>query len=133
MGLQRHAHHTAKTFQWVEWPAVNKQRGEGMRSDGISFHENNRMSLKVDEIVSIVPTFHTKKEAIKAGSEFGWSSAFCIERRFEKVWAVGKKDFQNDQVGEVTFETFRLPLLQWERSDGVTRCKVLSVRRYKAA
>lgn len=104
-----------------------------MRSDGISFHENNRMSLKVDEIVSIVPTFHTKKEAIKAGSEFGWSSAFCIERRFEKVWAVGKKDFQNDQVGEVTFETFRLPLLRWEKSDGVTRCKVLSVRRYKAA
>lgn len=104
-----------------------------MASTYISFTENHRLSLKVDEIVSIIPTFRTKKEAICAGSKFGWASAFYIERRFEKVWAVGTKDFENDYVGKVTFEVFRLPLLKWEKVDGITRCPILSVRRYKAA
>ncbi|HHD7207870.1 TPA: hypothetical protein ACNOH0_003784 [Enterobacter hormaechei] len=104
-----------------------------MASNGISFKDNNLLSLRVDEIISIAPTFRTKKEAISAGSKFGWSSAFCIERRFEKVWAVGAKDFQNDYVGKVTFEVFRLPLLKWEKVGGITRCPVLSIRRYKAA
>ena len=102
-----------------------------MGSGDISFKENHRLSIKVDEFISIIPTFRTKKEAISAGSKFGWSSAFCIERRFEKVWAVGTKDFQNDYVGKVTFEVFRLPLLKWEKVDGITRCPVLSIRRYK--
>ena len=104
-----------------------------MASTYISFKENHRLSIKVDEVVSIIPTFRTKKEAISTGSKFGWSSAFCIERRFEKVWAVGIKDFQNDYVGKVTFEVFRLPLLKWEKVDGITRCPVLFIRRYQAA
>lgn len=56
-----------------------------MASNGISFKDNNLLSLRVDEIISIVTTFPTKKEALKAGSKYGWSSAFLIERRFEKV------------------------------------------------
>ena len=104
-----------------------------MGSGDISFKENHRLSIKVDEFISIIPTFRTKKEAISAGSKFGWSSAFCIERRFEKVWAVGTQDFQNDYVGQVTVEVFRLPLLKWEKVDGIMRCPVLSIHRYKAA
>jgi len=104
-----------------------------MANTCISFKENHRLSIKLDEIFSAVPTFRTKKEAISTGSKFGWASAFCIERRFEKVWVVGAKDFQNDYVGKVAFEVFRLPLLKWEKVDGVTRCPVLSIRRYTAA
>lgn len=99
----------------------------------ISFNENHLLNMKLDEIISITPTFPTKKEAVKAGSEYGWSTAICIRRRFETVWLVGKQDFQNDSVGRVEFEVFRFPLLRWEKIDGVSRCPVLSVRRYKAA
>lgn len=99
----------------------------------ISFKDDRLLSIKVDEIASSVPTFSTKREAIKAGSEYGWSSAICIERRFERIWIVGKQDFQNDYVGKLKFESFRLPILRWEKVDGVERCPVLSVRRYKAA
>ncbi|HBX1259678.1 TPA: hypothetical protein MGN02_001445 [Salmonella enterica] len=103
-----------------------------MASNGISFKDNNLLSLRVDEIVSIVTTFPTKKEALKAGSKYGWSSAFLIERRFEKVWLVWKKDFQNDHIGEVEFEVFRITLLRWEKTAGITHCQIISVRRYKA-
>ncbi|WP_227630045.1 hypothetical protein [Klebsiella oxytoca] len=122
--------HTTKAF--LPHQRVTTE-GKVMGSGGISFKENHRLSIKVDEFISIIPTFRTKKEAISAGSKFGWSSAFCIERRFEKVWAVGTKDFHNDCVGKVTFEVFRLPLLKWEKVDGITRCPVLSIRRYQAA
>ncbi|EHL80588.1 hypothetical protein FOC46_23210 [Citrobacter portucalensis] len=100
---------------------------------GISFKDDRLLSIKVDEIASSVPTFSTKREAIKAGSEYGWSSAICIERRFERIWIVGKQDFQNDYVGKLKFESFRIPVLRWEKVGGGERCPVLSVRRYKAA
>lgn len=37
-----------------------------MASNGISFKDNNLLSLRVDEIVSIVTTFPTKKGSVKS-------------------------------------------------------------------
>ncbi|EBZ0941213.1 hypothetical protein D7O10_10295 [Salmonella enterica subsp. enterica serovar Braenderup] len=100
-------------------------------SKTLSFIDNNILSVRVDEICSSVPTFATKQAAIKAGSMFGWRSAVRIERRFEKVWVVGKKCFQSDHSAGINFEAYRFPLLRWEKEGGVTKCPVLSVRRFK--
>ena len=100
-------------------------------SSVINFIDNHLLSVRVDEIVSIVPTFPTKQAAIQAGSKFGWRTAVRIERRFEKVWVVGKKCFQGDRSANLNFDAYRFPLLKWVEECGVTECPVLSVRRFK--
>lgn len=100
-------------------------------SNVISFIDNNRLSVRVDEIVSLLPVFPTKNAAIKEGAKFGWRTAICIERRFEKVWVVGKKCFQEDHSAGLNFDSYRFPLLEWRQENGATKCPVLSVRRFK--
>ncbi|HEM8613679.1 TPA: hypothetical protein U2Q68_003493 [Citrobacter amalonaticus] len=100
-------------------------------SKPLSFIDNNLLSVRVDEICSSVPTFATKQAALKAGSMFGWRSAVRIERRFEKVWVVGKQCFQSDHSAGINFESYRFPLLRWDCECGVKKCPVLSVRRFK--
>ncbi|HGY5183056.1 hypothetical protein [Citrobacter sp. RHBSTW-00881] len=99
--------------------------------DRISYRDNHLLSIQVDEIASAAPTFSTKNAAIKAGSEFGWRAAVRIERRFETVWMVGKKEFQDDNSAGLQFDAYRFPLLKWVKENGVEKCPVLSVRRYK--
>ncbi|MCK7131593.1 hypothetical protein L8O22_22005 [Enterobacter roggenkampii] len=100
-------------------------------SDSISYVDDCHMSVRVDEIVSSVPTFPTKTAAVNAGAEFGWRTAIRIVRRFENVWVVGKKFLQGDHSAGINFEAYRFPLLRWEKEGGVTKCHVLSVRRFK--
>ena len=69
-----------------------------------------------------------KKAAIEAGKAYGWREAVKIRRRFESVWVVGKKDFQNDEVAGVDAEVFRFPMLTFV--DGAQ--PVIKVRRFKA-
>ena len=97
----------------------------------ISYIDNSTLSVRVDEIVSSVPTFPTKKAAVNAGAPFGWRTAVRIERRFENVCVVGKKCFQSDRSAGLNFEAYRFPLLRWEKEGGVTKCPILSVRRFK--
>lgn len=99
----------------------------------ISFEDNHLLSVRVDEISLSVGTFRTKKAAISAGKEYGWPCAIKLNRRFEDVWVVGKKDFQNDDQTGLEFEVFRFPILKWENVGGVQTCRVLKVRKYKAA
>lgn len=100
-------------------------------STSISYVDNHHLSVRVDEIVSSLPTFPTKNAAVNAGAAFGWRTAVRIERRFENVWVVGKKCFQSDHSAGLNFETFRFPLLRWEKEGGITKCPILSVRRFK--
>ncbi|ECD1675981.1 hypothetical protein MYF05_002749 [Salmonella enterica] len=97
----------------------------------ISYADDCHLSVRVDEITSSVPTFPTKYAAIQAGAQFGWGTAIRIERRFENVWVVGKKCFQNDHSAGLNFEAYRFPLLKWEKEGGITKCPILSVRRFK--
>ncbi len=100
-------------------------------STSISYLDNWRLSVRVDEIVSAVPTFPTKNAAVNAGAPFGWRTAVRIERRFENLWVVGKKCFQSENDADLNFDAFRFPLLKWEKEAGVEKCPVLSVRRFK--
>lgn len=97
----------------------------------ISYVDDHHLSVRVDEIVSAVPTFPTKKAAVNAGAPFGWRAAILIERRFENVWVVGKKCFQSDNSADINFEVFRFPLLKWEKEGGITKCPILSVRKFQ--
>lgn len=92
---------------------------------------NHKDSLSVDfkDIKGALPLFPTKKKALEAGKEFGWTSALRLRSRFETVWAVGSKDFQNDYICGISVECFRFPLLRWDEKDGVKFCPVLKVRR----
>lgn len=83
-----------------------------MKSDQL--HYKQVMSITVEEIASAVPMFPTKKAAIAEGKKYGWASAIKMHRRFESVWVVGKKSFQNDEVAGVSMEVFRLPMLRFE-------------------
>ncbi len=100
-------------------------------SKPLSFIDNHFLSVRVDEICSSVPTFTTKQAALDAGSLFGWRSAVRIERSFEKVWVVGKQCFQGDHAAGLNFDSWRFPLLKWVQENGVTKCPVLTVRRFK--
>lgn len=64
----------------------------------------------------IIPTFRTKKAATEHGKKYGWNDAFRVNRRFESVWVVGKKDFQPTYIGDLRFDTYRLPLFQFENA-----------------
>ncbi|EBW6611179.1 hypothetical protein FR224_17040 [Salmonella enterica subsp. diarizonae] len=97
----------------------------------ISYVDDHHLSVRVDEIVLLVPAFPTKKAAVNAGAPFGWRVAILIERRFESVWVVGKKCFQSDNSACLNFEAFRFPLLKWEKEGGIIKCPILSVRRFK--
>ncbi|WP_115791299.1 hypothetical protein [Escherichia coli] len=97
----------------------------------ISYVDDCHLSVRVDEIVSSVPTFPTKNAAVNAGAPFGWRTAVRIERRFENVWVVGKKCFQSDRSAGLNFEAYRFPFLRWEKEGGITKCPILSVRRFK--
>lgn len=93
-----------------------------------TIHYKDRLSLTTEEIVAGLPTFPSKKAAIEAGKAYGWREAVKIRRRFESVWVVGKKDFQNDEVAGVDAEVFRFPMLTFV--DGAQ--PVIKVRRFKA-
>ncbi|MFH3258873.1 hypothetical protein [Klebsiella pneumoniae] len=110
------------------WPVAEKRI---MVNHMLSFRDNYQMNIRIDEIVSAIPTFPTKQAAICAGREFGWRSAVQIERRFEKVWVVGKQCFQDDNVAGLRFDSWRFPLLKWVNENGTTICPVLTVRRFK--
>ncbi|MEG8994755.1 hypothetical protein U4T15_19865 [Klebsiella pneumoniae] len=95
----------------------------------LSFRDNSRLSLSTDQIVNSVPGFRTRADALKAGSPFGWRTAIRLERRFENIWVVGKKDFQPDETDGMCYDAFHLPLLRWENKDGKMACPVLKIRR----
>ncbi|WP_410376954.1 hypothetical protein [Enterobacter sp. CPE_E423] len=99
-------------------------------STSISYIDDCHLSVRVDEIASSVPTFPTKNAAVSAGAAFGWRTAIRLNRRFENVWVVGKKCFQGDHSAGLNFEAYRFPLLRWEKDGGITKCPVLSVRRF---
>lgn len=100
-------------------------------SKPLSFIDNHLLSIRIEEICSSVPTFPTKNAAVNAGAPFGWRTAVRIERRFENVWAVGKKCFQSDHSAGLNFEAYSFPLLKWEKENGITKCPILSVRKFK--
>lgn len=85
--------------------------------------------MTTDEIISTVPGFRTRAEALAEGSLFGWRTAIRLQRRFEQIWVVGKMDFQPDTVDGAVCDVFRLPLLRWETEHGKCFCPVLSVLR----
>ncbi|HBC7417445.1 TPA: hypothetical protein KEY88_000082 [Serratia marcescens] len=99
----------------------------------LSYAENQRLSIRVDDIISSLPTFPTKKKAVEAGAAFGWRTAIRVIRRFESCWVVGIQDFQSDYTGRLKFDSFRFPLLRWDTENGVKKCPVLKVRRYAEA
>ena len=94
----------------------------------ITYTENYQPTLT--QSLSIIKQFRTKKEALSEGKKYGWSSALHIEKRFETVWIVGSKDFQNENEGDLSFEVYRLPLLQWTIENGIKINKVLKMRKY---
>jgi len=77
----------------------------------------------------IIKTFRTKKEAIAAGSAFGWGCAIKIERRFENVWCVAEKDFQPSYIFGIKHDDYRFPLLRMDiNENGVKFCPVLKIQ-----
>lgn len=102
-----------------------------MAADAI--HHKDSMSFTVNELVGALPTFRTKKAAVDAGSAFGWRSAIKVIRRFETVWIVGKKDFQDGEIAGVPHENYRIPMLRWDEKHGVKYCPVVVVKRYHRA
>ena len=85
----------------------------------------------IDRAISAgdVPAFPTKAAAVDAAQKFGWSKVFRFHRRFESVWVVGVKDFQNDVEADVEFQVIRVPLLRWDQFNGQTRCPVVKFRK----
>lgn len=71
-------------------------------------------------------TFRTKKQALSYAKEFGWRHAFKIQMRFEAVWIVGKKDFQPTIKAGISLDSYRIPMLRWDKNDyGITFCPIL--------
>lgn len=96
-------------------------------------HHQDRMNFTANELADCLPIFPTKKSALEAGKPYGWRTAVKLVRRFETVWLVGKKDFQDSYTAGIQHEMFRLPLLRWETRNRVQFCPVLEVKRYHAA
>lgn len=74
----------------------------------------------------VIKTFRTKKDALAHAQNFGWKHALKIKRRFETVWVVGKKDFQPTIKAGLTLDSYRIPMLKWEKNSfGVNFCPIL--------
>lgn len=90
------------------------------------------LNISFNELKSCIPIFPTKGAALNAGKSFGWREAIILQSPFERVWVVGKKDFQPDEIAGITRDCFRLPMLRWELGqDGIERCPVLKVYRVR--
>ncbi|EPP7097080.1 hypothetical protein ACTWOF_005060 [Klebsiella michiganensis] len=53
------------------------------------------------------------------------------ERCGDEGWVVGERCFQDDHVAGLNFDSWRFPLLKLVQEKGVTKCPVLTVRRFK--
>jgi hypothetical protein len=81
----------------------------------------------------LIPSFPTKKVAIEAARKFGWrANVVRIIRRFEKVWVVGRVDFQPSYEGGLRFEVLRVSLLRWDDAPcgSYKMCPVATFRKY---
>ena len=74
--------------------------------------------------------FRTKKEAMEAGSLFGWrNKAIKILGRFQNSWVVGSEDFEPTYIAGLPHSNYRFPLLRWDnRPDGIKFCPVLQLQ-----
>ena len=76
----------------------------------------------------IVRTFRTRKDAETAGKAYGWRCAIRLDRRFEKIWVVGKKDFQPTYIIGIAHDQYHFPLLRWEKdSSKIEYCPILNI------
>jgi hypothetical protein len=89
---------------------------EDMRRITDMFNSDDFFPTIESAILSGVPTFRTKTEAMKAGSKFGLRCALKVARRFETIWIVGKIDFQDSYENGIPFQCLRLPLLKFENN-----------------
>ena len=62
----------------------------------------------------IVRTFTLKRDAVNAGKLFGWKDTIRIDRRFERVYIVGKQQFRSISDCHCVFDVIDLPLLEWD-------------------
>lgn len=93
-------------------------------------HRADNLSVPFSGMKETLPTFPTKKAALEAGREFGWSDAVQLLDRFEKVWVVGRLMLGDDERAGVARHHFRFPLLRWETDyRRIKFCPVLTVYR----
>lgn len=97
-----------------------------------TLNKEDRLSISLSILKAELPLFPTKKAALTAAKEFGWRDAIRLDTRFERVWVVGKKLLQPDDVAGETVDVFSFPLLRWDvGKDGIKRNPVLQVRRHR--
>lgn len=70
----------------------------------------------IADILSEVPVFGTKKEALRRARCFGWSNAIKIEGRFGVAYIVGGQDMQSDYICDIAHDVIHVPLLRYENS-----------------
>ena len=97
----------------------------------IEHSEFDDFSPSLRSVLLEVPNFPNKSAALSEGKNYGWTSAIRIKKRFEWVWVVGKKDFQDDEIADsIAVECLKFPLLKWERdSRGIEYVPVVTCRR----
>jgi hypothetical protein len=80
-----------------------------------------------------IHAFPNKKAAIEAATKFGWgSNVVRVGRRFERIWIVGRVDFQPEEVAGVTKDVLRVPMLRYETGqDGIERQPVVEFRKVR--
>lgn len=98
-------------------------------SDRQMLHHEDKINVSFNGIKDCLNTFHTKKEAISAGSAYGWMDAIKCVDRFEYFWVVGRLMFQPSYAAGIMQDCFKFPLLRWDKKDGVEFCPVLEVKR----
>ena len=96
----------------------------------ISSTDDDIWSVSMKAIIDEVPIFATKKAALEAAKKYGWRDAIQVIRRFDRIWLVGKFDFQYDSDFGVEREVLRVPCLRYEtRPDGIKEQPVIVTRR----
>ena len=88
------------------------------------------LTKEIDNLIldRIILSFRTQKKAQMAGKKFGWNCALKINRRFETIWIVGKKEFQPAYIAGIAHDQYRIPLLRWERDNrGIEFCPVFEI------
>lgn len=91
---------------------------------------NEKFEPTIPQLLECIPQFRTKSAALTEGKKYGWNTAIQISKRFEKVWVVGRKDFQDSYEGDLRFECYRFPLLRWDIVDGIKTNQVITCRKH---
>lgn len=64
----------------------------------------------------LIKTYRTKKDAQDAARPFGWvGSVFRHQRRFERIWLIGKIYTHTEYVDKELVKMCRFPSLTWDR------------------